>query len=241
MIELVLGKEFGPDMRAAGKALGSRDLPFVISLALNRTAKVAAADVYAVMRQVFDRPTPFALRSLRLARASKTDLRATIYFRDRGDKGSAARDYLDPQILGRGRRHKRSERSLQHAGLLRPGWFAVPGPAAQLDQYGNMRRGQIVKLLSFLGASSDTTQNRSVSGKSRGSRARESYYAVPDKGVFLRRGKGAVLVLAFRPDVSYRARLPFERVVASSAKAHLPEQLRAAIAQAIDIRRARGW
>ncbi len=44
------------------------------------------------------------------------------------------------------------ERSLQAAGLLPEGWFAVPGQGMPLDPYGNIESGPLRKLLSQLRA-----------------------------------------------------------------------------------------
>jgi hypothetical protein len=59
-------------------------------------------------------------------------------------KGTAASEYLKPQIFGGPRKMKRSERYL--------GSYYVPGAGAKLNQYGNMSGAQITQILSALKA-----------------------------------------------------------------------------------------
>ena len=47
---------------------------------------------------------------------------------------------------------KASERNLRARGILPAGMFVVPAEGARLDQYGNMSRGQMIQILSGLGA-----------------------------------------------------------------------------------------
>ncbi|MDR0770737.1 MAG: hypothetical protein LBE75_06015 [Burkholderiales bacterium] len=136
------------------EALPARQVPFAMSLALNRTAKRVEEAWKKEINTVFDRPTPFTQRApIMFQRATKQDLTAGVKLKDWvGGKGNAPADYLQPQIHGGGRLAKRFEYALRRIGLLWPGEFAVPASGAQLDQYGNLSRGEIARIMSFLQA-----------------------------------------------------------------------------------------
>lgn len=131
-------------------------MPFAISLALNRTAQDAVKALQGEMRRVFDRPTPFTMNSIRVRWATKRRLEAEIWFRDDMQGGTAPSHYLAPEVAGGERRMKRFELALRARNLLPPGMYAMPGAGAKLDSYGNISRGQIVQVLSALGAAEMT-------------------------------------------------------------------------------------
>ncbi len=173
-----------------------RQLPYATSVALNRTAEAVRQALVQQTQQVFDRPTPYTLNALRVARASKGNLVATIAYRDGAGKGTSADRYLAPQVLGGGRRLKRSERALQRAGLP-AGMFTIPAAAAELDAYGNMSRGQIVRLLSYFEAFGEQGYRANATARSRARTAnvgtsREGYRRINGVQYFISRGKGSM-------------------------------------------------
>ena len=143
------------------------------------------------MERVFDRPTRWTLNSTRITYARKSRPIARVWLKDEAFKGTPATRYLAPQIFGGERSIKRFERALQHAGILPTGWLAVPGEAADLDAYGNMSRGQIVKILSWMGAFGEQGYRANITQEGR--RRRERYSA-------RKRGVGYFAVTPLRPD-----------------------------------------
>ncbi len=121
--------------------------------ALAGIAGATKAEITAEMGRVFDRPTPYTLRSLYM-RVEKERLESEVWFKDQVDagKGTAATQYLTPQVYGGGRGLKRFELALQRIHVLPAGMYAVPAPGAKFDAYGNINRGQIVQILSYLSA-----------------------------------------------------------------------------------------
>lgn len=116
-----------------------------IAEAMTQTARDAEKAVIAEMRTQFDRPTPFALRSLFLIPAKPEKLIVELDVKDR------AAYFMRPQIDGGMRKPEKSiEKTLHKAGMLPFGWYCVPGEAAMLDNYGNMQLGQITQILSQL-------------------------------------------------------------------------------------------
>lgn len=130
-----------------------RQARYATSVALNKTAELVRQAINGEMASRFDRPTPYTLRALRVRRASRDDLAAHVDFKDAGSagKGSSADRYLAPQVYGGSRSKKRSEKALEATGMS-AGQFMIPGAGAPLDQYGNVSRGEVVRLLSYLQA-----------------------------------------------------------------------------------------
>lgn len=140
------------------RALGRvRDLPRQIRYASARALNEHALQdqrpaLQAEMDTRFDRPTPFIKHSLWVDRAEPKRTEVKIYPRYPGGKGVDPASVLHAEVQGGTRRAKRAERALQRIGVLPPGWFMVPGPAAPRDAYGNVPGSFIVGLLSNLQA-----------------------------------------------------------------------------------------
>ncbi|WP_321914807.1 hypothetical protein [Paraburkholderia sp. J11-2] len=142
-------------------------IPYATARALTATAKAAQEAVQAEMKTQFDRPTPYTLNSVYTKPATKADLMARVWIKDDTYKGTPASKYLGPEIYGGDRSLKRFERALQARGLLPAGMVAVPGGAAELDQYGNVSRGLIVEVLSYLAAFGEQGYKANMSGRKR--------------------------------------------------------------------------
>ena len=120
-----------------------------------------------------------------------------VYAKDRSE-GSAltAEDILLPHITGQDREFKRSEKSLYRAGILPKGWYAIPGEAIRRDKYGNISRGQMTQMLSYLQANPDAAQNTTKNSMAK-KKQRYSYFVSRDKngrpfGIRKRTGKHKV-------------------------------------------------
>lgn len=148
---------------SAAIASASKQVPFALALALNKTGEAAIKDVQHVMRTTFDRPTPYFLRSLRLIRASKAQskIEATVWFKDKTAQSINGEDSIvKPHVFGGDRQLKPMELRLQRAGLLPVGWRVVPGGGANLDAYGNISRGQVSQLLNVLNTYREAGYNK---------------------------------------------------------------------------------
>lgn len=207
--------------------------------ALSETAKQAREAVTAEIGRVFDRPTPFTMRSVfyRGASVDRGIPYAQVFLKtDRAHKGSAATDYLLPQVQGGGRELKRSERLMRRAGVLPPGMIAVPGRDAKRDAYGNMSRGQLVQVLSWLQAFGQQGYGANMTERRRKSLAKDrvgrktgkltkgfEYFLLREPrngflpGVYqkVRYGDRVVprIILVFVKAPAYRPRLPFHDTV----------------------------
>lgn len=129
-----------------------KQLRFAGARALNDVGFAARNAIVAEMGRVFDRPTPFILRSVRLLRARPDKLSVTMFPDSPGGKSVDPTDVLRAEVLGGARKLKRSERAFQRIGVLPQGKIMVPAAAAPLDSYGNVPGSFIVRLLSYFQA-----------------------------------------------------------------------------------------
>ncbi|MDO9406262.1 MAG: hypothetical protein Q7T87_19715, partial [Polaromonas sp.] len=74
-----------------------------------------------------------------------------VYFKDSWSSGVPADTYLQQAVGGGVRPHKRFEKSLIARGIMRSSQYAVP-TTPFMNQYGNVSRGTMLKILSGLGA-----------------------------------------------------------------------------------------
>lgn len=132
---------------------------FAAALTLNEAGSKGIERVKKKMTNVFDKPTPWVLNSLRLKRATKTNLVAEVAFKDR-NSAESSRTMVAPHVDGGKRAFKGMEGRLARIGLLPAGWYAVPGQGAKLDAFGNMSRGQISQLLNMLGTYTEAGYNK---------------------------------------------------------------------------------
>jgi hypothetical protein len=231
----------------------AKQVPFAMSVALNRTAEWAETNVRKEMTKVFDRPTRYFLRSLRVIRSTKTKLQATVWFKDRNSAENSS-DLVRPHIQGGGRATKPMEQRLQSAGLMPAGWRAVPGEAATIDAFGNMSKGQITQLLNVLGTYKEAGYNKANAatrarlakgnvkkgvygfeyfvnpvGSTRGKHLQPGVY----KRVNTPFGSSLKPVLIFVRRAQYKVRLDFEGIVRRTVDQRFPAEFDAAFDRAV--------
>lgn len=234
-------------------------IPFAAAVALTRTAWAARSAIRAEMQTQFDRPTPTTLDSTLVKRATKADLASRVYVKDDAFKGTAPTKYLGPQVYGGDRGLKRFERALQARGLLPPGMVAVPGGAATLDQYGNVSRGQIVEILSYLQAFGEQGYRANMSERRRDKLQRGTatsrgynYFVLLKRegklppGVYKRMAygrdprvahlaySGAKPVFVFVRMPHYKPRLPFEEIARRAAEERFEGEFVQAFNEAVE-------
>lgn len=218
-----------------------REIPFAIAQALTWTAQEAKEAVKVEMGKVFDRPTPFTLNSLYVSPAKKANLQAEVLIKDEAQKGTPAFKYLRAQIEGGPRNQKRSERALSWAGKLPPGMQTVPGAAAPLDQYGNVKRGMHTRMLTAVGGmGTDPTQN--MTARSRGRRKMLFFVGRPGGGrlplgIWQRTAEGIRPWLIFVSGVRYRKRLDYEGIVARVVETKFESNLEKSIEKTLSTSR----
>lgn len=179
----------------------SRQLPRAIARAENLTAWNVRAKVMEVMPGRLNAPTPAALKGMFVDGGR-------VAFRNDTARGVPPDKFLQPQVFGGPRPHKKSEVVLIRRGIMGANQYAVPTSNAKLDRYGNIRRALMNKILAGLGG--------------------PKYFA-STLGIWERRARESVLILAFVDSApNYRKRLPFFQVAERVAATRYPVNLRRA-------------
>lgn len=228
-------------------------VPFAVVKALTRTGQAIKRAEEDEMRRVFDRPTPYTLRSLFLQPATKATPVARVWIKDdRAGSGTPAEKFLAPSIEGGTRSRRASERYLQQLLAMPQGWYIVPGRAAKIDGYGNWAVGEIKQILSYFqaagltaGSSANTTPEgrRKLKKGTRRRRGIEYFTVLPNSRAarHLRPGiyrktffafGGAIKPIAiFVQTVTYGRRFPFFEVAERVASSQFSVELQRAFAE----------
>jgi hypothetical protein len=200
------------------------------------------------MLRVFDRPVKYTLNAILVKPATPSSLTATVWLKDAGSagKGTPAVRYLGPQIDGGARGHKGMEAALIQAGLMYAGQFAVPAAGAQLDANGNVRRTQIVQILSQLKVqrTAGYESRRSDSAASKRALARQgvTYFALRQArrglkaGIYRKtgtHGSDVLPVFIFVSKAQYQKRFNFYEVGDGTALERFPINFASGMEKAI--------
>lgn len=217
-----------------------KQIPFALVLAQTRLAtNRIKPGILKVMGQRLDRPTPTTQRSL-FARAATKSRGAMVWFKDQWTTGIPADTYLQQAVQGGQRPHKRFEKSLIAQGLMKAGQYAVPNPGL-LNQYGNVSRGVMTRILSGLGAAEGGRgyqANATGSKRSKRKGNAERYFVGTvgdDSGVWERKARKEVAPVFLYTDGApqYRVIFPFFKIAENIATAHGQAELANALRDAI--------
>jgi hypothetical protein len=207
-----------------------KQIPFAMAGALNDVMYASRTAIMGEMAKVFDRPTPYVLRSLRYRKASKSDLAFELWSEEFGRTFTPAQ-VLQAEITGGGRPMKRSEIAL--------GSYWVPGEGAKLDRYGNVRGADISAMLSALKLSNDPMQNRTRRSRAKAVRrgALRNYFRQGNI-IYLRNGRRIAPFLVLTKAPSYHPRLAFEGKVTEILKSGFAEAFKVRFGRAVETAKA---
>lgn len=214
-MKIVIKSNFAPALEQLQKI--RQQLPFAVASALTTTAQRARAAVSAEMTAQFDRPKPYTTKqAIQVREATKAKLVAEVGVGvdyDAPSKGTPYLKVLGHHFAGGVRPFTKFEGALKRAGLLVGGLVAVPGAAAQLDTFGNLSPGTIVKLMSILRLFSEQgySANETAAGRAKrekirrrsrkgggfdyavksanGKRIKRNYVEIGGKAYFVSRGR----------------------------------------------------
>jgi hypothetical protein len=229
-----------------------KQLPYATARGLTMTIKDANEELVKQMSSRFDRPTPWTLKGTYIKPATKTNLTASVEIKsDKLNAGAAAIDWLAHEIYGGQRILKRFEQLLIRANRMPSGTYLVPAKSMPLDQYGNVSRGEIQRVIADLSAQPfDASANSTKGSRQRRARSRTkravfyfSTYPSNQKTSHLKPGIYQRTLLGFGSSVrpaflfvskaQYRVRLPFDEIVANKAKERWPIRFEEALAIAL--------
>jgi hypothetical protein len=233
----------GPTARAVGvelRALTRGALPTAAAKALTFTAQKAQKAILAEMPKVFKGgATRYTLNSTRIDPATVDDLSARVAVKDRSsNNGTLPEDYLLPQVFGGPRKEKRFERAMRYAGLLQGRERAVLGDGAPIDKYGNLKAGEIQRILTATRSAFDPYQNKSSSARSKRNAKKAPYFAArigKTWGVWKRIGaEGEIepILIFVTKQPTYTRRLDFEGIARATAQREFEPTFRRLLAAA---------
>ena len=195
-----------------------KQLPFATARALTRTAQDVQAEVPKLLTSVLDKPKPFTLRSTYIRRADKRTfpIQAEVGFK----RKQAA--YLAALLKGGARALKPSEIKFR-------GRQIVPGSAAPIDQYGNVRKTDLLRILRAADNGGRGWKGGTVFvGKGRSGR-------LPD-GIWQVDGRQIQALFFFTDAQQYEQTIPFletgRRVVRERFTSNFRDAMRSAVATA---------
>lgn len=201
------------------RVLASDQLPFATALALTQVARDATEVVTAELPKYLDRPTEFTRRAFRFQRADKRTLTSAVYAMD------AQAKYLYWQVKG---------------GVRQPNRVAQKLPTAvKLNEFGNIPRGEIARLIQLAQAGKRLTRARSA--RLGISSQVDLFYGDPGDGmpvgIYKRVLAGSVhrlipLVVFPRGGAQYTPRFPLRQLVERTVRARFPGRFKAAFDQA---------
>ena len=254
----MIGPTFAVSTRDTGALFGQASAAQInkaLAIGLTKIGVRVKDAAAAEMRSKFDRPTPYTLNALQLKSAEKTQAepRAYVGFKDRNgsfipnqaDAGAVLagrRHYLRPQVYGGGRPLKKMEARLRFSVAMSESQYALPGWGAKLDAYGNMNRGDLVKILAYLGGFGEAGGDRNTTSarKANLKTAGTEYFVLKtprgrlEPGIYRRSGKGGKAVIVqllkfINRQPQYRPLFDFFSVADRTAAQVAPEIMRDAM------------
>ena len=235
------------ELSKALRTVGEKQLPFAFALMATRLAVLVKKGELSVLKARIDRPTTTTLNSLYVKPAKKGKPEARTFFKDAWTSGVPADTYLQQAVKGGRRPHKRFEKALIAKGLMKPGQYALPAASA-LNQFGNVPRGTIMKILSGLGAAetvSGVQANATGSKRSKRKGNAQKYFAGEvdgTQGVWERKktawGDAVRPVFIFSDgEPGYRVILPFYKIADNIVKANRVREFQSAMDVALATKR----
>ncbi|WP_029604977.1 hypothetical protein [Kozakia baliensis] len=205
------------------------EIPRAISVSLNRIAGAAKRAIVSKMDEAFENPVPYTLGAFRIENATPENLTVAIATKNDRKDGEyitrSAYDYIKTEVTGGQREMKRSEIALKE---ISGGQYWLPGKDAPLDQHGNVKKSEIIRLLSRLGAMRNVGLNMSDKTARRLARKgmvargqRSEYFVARDKGngrpkgiyKYVSPGKVDQILIFTSKTPTYKSRLPVEKTV----------------------------
>lgn len=216
---------------------------YVLAQTLTNVAQTAKVMETIAIAKSFDAPTPWTVNAIYSTNARSNQLYVEIGIKNNAiSHGIPAAKYLYNQIYGGVRSDKRLERALRAAGVLPAGYEVMPGPAMQLDQFGNMYGTQVRTILKALKAYQGDMRRRGRNLVRGGVSLAGNYFTLATQrgklapGVYLRDNRHhnarLKLMLVFGKPAAYHMRYDFFGVGMKAIQASYDHSFHAAFAKA---------
>ena len=175
----------------------AKQAKFAMAKTLTQLAYQAQGRIKGEMIARFDKPTPYTLNSLFVQPAKRDKLVSKVGLKNMMQAKSAgpAAETIGHQFVGGARKFKRSEGAFRRIGMMRDGEIIVPGASAELDVFGNIKRGFMIKLIAYFQAFGEQGYKANTTAKRRKSlakvgRSEGGYKTINGVSYFFSPGKG---------------------------------------------------
>lgn len=162
--------------------IGQKTLRLATAAAIKDTAFQVREGLQREMKTVFDRPTPWAIDTVRVDVSRKlTAVIGMTWSRTNTESSWKTPHFAGPNVYGGSRGYKRIERFLRSAGILPQGMYVAPAKTAWLDKYGNISGQEIQQVLRSVGAMGERARIQTAEGKKR-TKAQNRYFVMKRAG-----------------------------------------------------------
>jgi hypothetical protein len=180
--------------------LSSPEFMGASAAALNDVGFKVRREFQRELETVFDRPTPYIVRSVQVIKATAANQTVTIAPTETGGKGIDPQKILLAERLGGPRRNKRSENALQRIGVLPAGYQTVipaePWPGSH-DGRGNIRGPFMTMLLTYFNAMGEQGYRSNMTDKTRAKKAQVGLTAPNAQGRRYKSINGVVFFVSY--------------------------------------------
>lgn len=195
-----------------------RQLPFILSRAINTAAFAARKAEQQEMGRVFHTPAPWLTRQVRVTMATKENLTATVQF-----DTPKAQAIVSPHVVSGARGLKPYERVLMSMGVLPAGMRAVPADGIR-GANGDPTKAAINRIIQGLRAGKGSGYFVIRPGRSRG---------LPVGIWFKMKNHKVMPQFLFVKQATYRSRFDFIGVGEAEARQRLVSAVEAEIVRAL--------
>jgi len=216
--------------------MGSKQVPFAASVAINKTVGQVDDQLKREMAGAFKSPSPYVSRSTFIQRSTKSNLTAVVGLKDQKPSGGTAPAVmLKEHFTGGLRGNKPYEKAIIAMAGMPAGWRAIPGGGIKKDAYGNPNRKEIGEMLAVL-------RTRMQVWKGRGKKVElTGYFIVPvgakshlAAGIYKRIGRGGIAsMFVFVKQAAYRKVLDMQRTADQVVRDKFQPNFDAAFADAM--------
>jgi len=224
------GIDGAQSVRDAFGNLQSRQIPFALSLGINRTLNDIRDAERNRIGAAFANPSAFTRSAVRVRYTKRTDLDGRVFVAD-----DARGIYLLPQEVGGPRRRKPFEIILIKAGVMRQTERAIPAS-------GRVTRAMLRQIISQVSAMQQEAMPQGAKGAK--ARRRSGAFFVPrdpapgktgmPRGIWRRQSGRNEPIIWFTENIpTYRPRFQFRQTGLSAAKSKISSHMRDAARQAM--------
>jgi len=203
-----------PEVQQLLRNLSERELKYATVVGTNRVAYAVMQAQREEVKTTFQGPTRFIQTGIRYEKMTFAKSQSRAYWTEQRNP------FIEPHVIGGERSAKKIEEVYRGRGIMGRSQWLVPGDGAPRDKFGNPTRATYRRLYDSV----DGFASRKKSG---------SWFIIPGKGVFERRGGNTVPIMFFTRAPRYQPRYKFYETAISEANRMAPQLISESVEKAI--------